>query len=71
MSNWIQTPESSNIAGFGYNEEQSILTVEFNRGGTYDYYNVPVSIFESMKNASSKGEFLASHVKGHFRYAKQ
>ena len=33
---WIETPESSNIARFGY--ENQTLTVEFLNGGTYNYW---------------------------------
>ena len=68
--NWIATPESSNIAGFGYTKETQVLTVEFNNGGTYNYYDVPETTFEEMKNASSKGKFLAQNIKGRFRYAR-
>ena len=68
--NWIDTPESSNIARFAYDEGSMVLTVEFNRGGTYNYYDVPETIFDQMKAAPSKGQFLAQSVKGFFRYAR-
>ncbi len=68
---WIETPESSNISRFGYNETSNILTVEFKNGNKYDYYDVPIHIFESMKEAPSKGIFLAHNIKGNFRYARQ
>ena len=68
--NWITTPESSNIAGFGYVNETQVLTVEFNNGGVYNYYDVPETLFEQMKAATSKGQFLAQNIKGHFRYAR-
>ncbi len=67
---WIATPESSNIAGFGYAKDGQVLIVEFNSGGRYNYYDVPEIIFERMKAASSKGQFLAQNVKGVFRYAR-
>ncbi len=67
---WIDTPESSNIARFDYNEKSRILTVEFKNGGRYNYYDVPAHVFEGMKSASSKGQFLAQNVKGFYRYAR-
>ena len=67
---WISTPESSNIARFCYDEAAQVLTVEFNRGGTYNYYDVPAHIFEQMKVAPSKVGFLAQSVKGVYRYAR-
>jgi hypothetical protein len=67
---WIETPESSNIARFGYDEASQILTVEFNNGGTYNYYDVLVTVFDQMKAAPSKGQFLAQSIKGSYRYAR-
>ena len=67
---WIATPESSNIAGFDYVKESQVLTVEFKNGGRYNYYDVPEIVFEQMKAASSKGQFLAQNIKGIYRYAR-
>lgn len=71
MSDWISTPQSSNVAGFSYSEASKVLTVEFNSGSRYDYYDVPEHIFEGMKDADSKGKYLNANVKGHYRYARQ
>ena len=67
---WINTPESSNIAGFEYDNQSHVLTVEFKNGGKYNYYDVPGIVFEQMKAASSKGQFLAQNIKGAYRYAR-
>ncbi|KAB2912192.1 MAG: DUF853 family protein, partial [Dechloromonas sp.] len=67
---WINTPESSNIAGFGYNEGNRVLTVEFKNGGRYEYFDVPSAVFDAMKAADSKGQFLAQSIKGQYRYAR-
>ena len=71
MTTLIKTPESSNIAGFGYDENNHILIVEFKHGDVYRYYGVPKSVFENMKKADSKGKFLNSEVKNIYRYEKQ
>lgn len=71
MMNWVETPESSNITRFGYDETAQVLTVEFKSAGTYDYFDVPEPVFEQMKAALSKGQFLASNIKGIYRYARR
>lgn len=68
--NWIETPESSNIARFAYDSASSVLVIEFSKGGTYNYFDVPEMVFEQMKAAPSKGQFLAQNVKGIYRYAR-
>ena len=67
---WFETPDSSTIARFRYDEKARVLTVEFKNGGTYNYYDVPRGVFEQMKRAPSKGEFLARNIKGAYRYAR-
>ena len=68
--NWIDTPGSSNIARYKYDEIAHVLTVEFKSGGTYNYYNVPLTLYGQMNAASSKGQFLAQNIKGAYRYAR-
>jgi len=67
---WIESPESSNISRFGYDEGNQILAVEFKSGTTYEYYDVPESLFDEMKAAQSKGQYLAQRIKGAYRYAR-
>ena len=67
---WINTPESSNIGRFAYKKDRKTLTVEFKNGGVYEYFDVPESIYNGMKNAPSKGQFLAQQIKGSYRYAR-
>ncbi len=68
--NWIGTPDSSNIARYKYDEKAHVLTVEFKSGGTYNYYDVPQTLYRQMDAASSKGQFLARNIKGAYRYAR-
>jgi len=67
---WIETPESSNIVRFGYERDSNVLSIEFKKGGKYQYFDVPESVFESMKVADSKGQYFAQNIKGVFRYAR-
>ena len=71
MSEWISTPQSSNVAGFCYYDSTQVLTVELNSGTRYNYYDVPNHIYEGMKTAESIGKYLNSEIKGHYRYARQ
>jgi hypothetical protein len=68
--NWIETPTSSTIARFAYNKDRKTLTLEFKNGGRYEYYDLPDAIFERMKAAESKGQYLAQNIKGKYRYAR-
>ncbi len=67
---WINTPDSSNISRFAYDERNQALKVEFKSGSTYDYLDVPEHVFDGMRSAQSKGQYLAQHVKGSYRYAR-
>ncbi len=67
---WIATPESSNLAGFGYEPKTLTLTVEFNNGGRYNYFEVPEQVYAGLRGASSKGQYLAQEIKNRFRYAR-
>lgn len=61
---------SSNISEIRYNSETQVLEVTFHNGGIYEYYDVPDYIASAMKQAPSKGQFLSSNIKGHYRYSK-
>ncbi|MBL1418057.1 MAG: KTSC domain-containing protein [Moritella sp.] len=62
--------DSSNVAAVGYDEDSYTLQVEFNNGGTYQYFDVPEHLFEGLRDAGSVGGFLAENIKGHYRYSK-
>lgn len=68
--NWIESPESSNIARFGYDQASQVLFVEFKNGSLYQYFDVPEQVFQQMTSAPSKGQFLAQVIKGTYRYAR-
>lgn len=61
---------SSNIATIRYDDEQMVLEVVFNNGGTYQYFDVPSQVIDEFRTAESKGSFLAKSIKGHYRYSK-
>lgn len=62
--------DSSNVAAIGYDEASQTLQVEFNNGSTYQYFDVPQAIFDSLLGASSVGQYLNQNVKGNYRYSR-
>lgn len=69
MVDWFECPESSTIVRVGHDGESSILMVEFKQS-TYHYFDVPSHVFEAMRSAPSKGQFLAQEVKNRYRYSR-
>ena len=59
---------SSNLRSVGY--ENGTLEVELHGGRVYQYYGVGYDRYADLMNASSKGSYLASHIKGHYRYRR-
>lgn len=62
--------DSSNIEAVGYDVDSSTLQVEFKNGGTYQYFDVPERVFNELQHAASVGGYLASAIKGTYRYSK-
>jgi len=68
--NWIDVPDSSTIARFRYDDQSQTLAVEFKNGGRYEYFDVPTAVYEGMRSAPSKGQYLAQTIKNNYRYAR-
>lgn len=64
--------DSSNLKAVGYDVERQILSVEFHPtagnelGSIFHYYGVPLTLFEDMGVAESRGRFYATQVRGKF-----
>jgi len=67
--NWIVV-DSSTISRIAYDEARKVLSVEFKNGSRYEYYDLPINVFQQMTAAASKGQFLAANIKGRYRYAR-
>lgn len=61
---------SSNVASVGYDPDSSTLEIEFNNGTIYQYFDVSEIVFNELKNAGSVGGYLASNIKGTYRYSR-
>ena len=62
--------DSSNISSIGFDENSNTLEVEFHSGAVYQYFDVPLIIYQVMMEADSKGKYLAQHIKGNYRFVK-
>lgn len=57
---------SSNLDSVEYNEEKSILTVNFKRGASYNYINVPKGLYDGLIVAESCGTYFNSNIKPYY-----
>jgi hypothetical protein len=59
--------ESQALAAVGYSKRLRALEIEFRRGGTYRYLDVPPSVHQELLAAESKAGFYNTHVRGKYR----
>ena len=55
--------DSSDLSAVGYDSITGTLTIEFNSGGIYEYYNVPQNIYDGLMNDSSKGKYFHRFIR--------
>lgn len=61
---------SSNISSIGYDENSQTLEIEFHSGGVYQYFDVPVNVYQGLIQTGSTGQYFAQYIKGYFRFVK-
>ena len=66
----MKTIESSTIKEIDYIESENTLIVEFKRSGTYEYFDVPRSVYMALMTAPSKGLYLSKYIKNSFLFEK-
>ena len=59
--------ESRALLAVGYSRRLRALEVEFKRGGTYRYLDVPRTVYEGLVSADSKAGYYNRHVRGKYR----
>lgn len=60
---------SSNLVSVGYDEVTMTLEVEFNNG-IYQYYDVPLYIYEELMGYASLGSYFHRNIKNSFNFAQ-
>ena len=61
---------SSVVNKMHYDPKKHVLTIVYVSGNVYDYKDVPEQVYQEMKTAFSKGEFLNEHIKGKYSFEK-
>lgn len=61
---------SSNINAVRYDHSSHVLTIKFNNGTLYEYYNVPVQKYNGLMSAGSKGSYHHRNIRGHYSYRR-
>jgi hypothetical protein len=61
---------SSNVEAIGYDEESQTLRIWFAEGSVYDYLNVPLMEYETLKTSPSIGSYLSRNIRGSYPYQK-
>lgn len=61
-----QYVNSSMIKSIGYNNESSILEIEFSSGVVWDYLEFPEYLWYEFESAESKGQFFHRNIKEQF-----
>ena len=61
---------SSVVAAIRYDEKTAKLRVIFQSGSIYDYLKVTEHVYNDMKKAPSKGEYLNKQIKPNYEYEK-
>ena len=65
------TVNSTNIDSVGYNADTQTLTVKFKVSGqTYEYLNVPQTLYEGLMASESKGTYLNDNIRSQFAYRR-
>jgi hypothetical protein len=61
---------SKNIASIGYEEASETLEVEFLNSTLYQYFNVPIGVYEELMSAPSHGSYFNACIKGQYSFEK-
>ena len=62
--------QSSNISTVGYDETSQTLEIEFNNGGIYQYFDVPVAQYVELMRSESVGTYFSANIRAMYRYAR-
>lgn len=61
---------SSNLRSVGYDHDSLTLEIKFRSGGLYQYYNVPVAVYDGLMSAGSHGKYHHQNIKRKYRYRR-
>lgn len=61
-----QYVESSMITSIGYDEDNSILEIEFNSGVVWQYPDFPEYMWNEFQSSESKGKYFHANINKQF-----
>ena len=59
---------SSSLASVGYAEDEGVLEAEFRSGDIYRFFLVPVTIWDELVRADSKGAFFNREIRDRYPF---
>jgi len=62
--------KSSNLKQAVYDTESKVLTITFNNGSIYEYYDFPWEMFTKFRMTDSQGKFFSTNINGKYNYKK-
>lgn len=62
--------KSSRILKMSYIKSKKLLTITFNSGATYEYYDVPTEVIDGITQTDSLGKYFDKNIKGIYNYRK-
>ena len=63
--------KSSQISYIGFDDEENKLYVTFTKTNkTYEYKEVPYSVWKALKESTSIGSYFSANIKGKYKYTE-
>ena len=62
--------KSSRILKMSYIKSKKLLTITFNSGAIYEYYDVPMEVTDGIIQADSLGKYFDKNIKGIYNYRR-
>jgi hypothetical protein len=62
--------KSTNLKSAIYETGTKVLTVTFNNGSIYEYYEVPWTIFTKFRMSESQGKYFNTNISRTYKYKK-
>ncbi len=59
---------STALKSIGYDAVARVLEVELQSGPIYRYFDVPLSVYDALMSAPSKGRYFDDNVQGKYEY---
>lgn len=59
---------STALRSVGYDAVARVLEVELQSGPIYRYFDVPLSVYDALMSAPSKGRYFDDNVQGKYEY---